>query len=114
MGALPGLRAATGPGVLGGQYYGPGGLLRARGYPKLAHSEYLCLSGPCERDTAVPTGVEPGWLPGKAIGAGARPVPGLRTRPALPYPLLSRSAARFLATQWESYTARCEAIRDRV
>ena len=38
MGALPALRAATDPGVLGGQYYGPGGLLGTRGYPKLAHS----------------------------------------------------------------------------
>ena len=38
MGALPTLRAATDPGVLGGQYYGPGGLFGARGYPKLAHS----------------------------------------------------------------------------
>src|SRR5215467_10420648 len=34
MGALPVLRAATDPGVLGGQYYGPGGFLGARGYPK--------------------------------------------------------------------------------
>jgi NAD(P)-dependent dehydrogenase (short-subunit alcohol dehydrogenase family) len=38
MGALPTLRAATDPGVLGGQYYGPGGFFGARGYPKLAHS----------------------------------------------------------------------------
>ena len=38
MGALPVLRAATDPGVLGGQYYGPGGLLGARGFPKLAES----------------------------------------------------------------------------
>src|SRR6266478_7502247 len=38
MGALPALRAATDPGVAGGQYYGPGGLLGTRGYPKLAHS----------------------------------------------------------------------------
>jgi NAD(P)-dependent dehydrogenase (short-subunit alcohol dehydrogenase family) len=38
MGALPVLRAATDPGVLGGQYYGPGGFFGARGYPKLAHS----------------------------------------------------------------------------
>jgi len=36
--ALPVLRAATDPGVLGGQYYGPGGLFGARGYPKLAES----------------------------------------------------------------------------
>ena len=38
MGALPVLRAATDPGVLGGQYYGPGGLFGARGYPELAKS----------------------------------------------------------------------------
>jgi NAD(P)-dependent dehydrogenase (short-subunit alcohol dehydrogenase family) len=38
MGALPVLRAATDPGVVGGQYYGPGGLFGARGYPKLAES----------------------------------------------------------------------------
>src|SRR4029450_13920982 len=38
MGALPMLRAATDPGVLGGQYYGPGGLFGARGYPTLAGS----------------------------------------------------------------------------
>jgi NAD(P)-dependent dehydrogenase (short-subunit alcohol dehydrogenase family) len=38
MGALPTLRAATDPGVLGGQYYGPGGLLGTRGYPEPAHS----------------------------------------------------------------------------
>jgi hypothetical protein len=38
MGALPVLRAATDPGVLGGQYYGPRGFLGTRGYPKLAHS----------------------------------------------------------------------------
>ena len=38
MGALPILRAATDPAVLGGQYYGPGGFLGTRGYPKLAES----------------------------------------------------------------------------
>src|SRR5262249_45333881 len=38
MGALPILRAATDPGVLGGQYYGPGGFFGTRGYPKLAQS----------------------------------------------------------------------------
>src|SRR5262245_1076560 len=47
MGALPILRAATDPGVLGGQYYGPGRLLGTRGYPELAHS-----SGQ-SRDTAI-------------------------------------------------------------
>src|SRR5262249_1956978 len=36
MGALPVLHAATDPGVLGGQYYGPGPFFGARGYPKPA------------------------------------------------------------------------------
>src|SRR6266700_1226107 len=47
IGALPVLRAATDPGVLGGQYYGPGRLLGTRGYPELA-----CSSGQ-SRDTAI-------------------------------------------------------------
>ena len=47
MGALPTLRAATDPGVLGGQYYGPGGFSGARGYPKLARSSRQ------SRDTAI-------------------------------------------------------------
>src|SRR6266851_5408152 len=47
MGALPVLRAATDPGVLGGQYYGPGGLFGVRGYPELAHSSRQ------SRDTAI-------------------------------------------------------------
>jgi len=38
MGALPILRAATDPGGIGGQYYGPRGFFGARGYPALAHS----------------------------------------------------------------------------
>lgn len=38
MGALPTLRAATDPDVLGGQYYGPHGFQEARGYPKLVRS----------------------------------------------------------------------------
>jgi len=38
MGALPTLRAATDPAVLGGQYYGPGGRGEVRGYPKLVES----------------------------------------------------------------------------
>jgi hypothetical protein len=32
------LRAASDPKVAGGQYYGPGGFLGTRGYPKLARS----------------------------------------------------------------------------
>ena len=47
MGALPTLRAAADPGVLGGQYYGPGGFFGARGYPELAHSSRR------SRDTAL-------------------------------------------------------------
>ena len=38
MGALPTLRAASDPGVLGGQYYGPDGFAEQRGYPKLVTS----------------------------------------------------------------------------
>jgi len=38
MGALPSLRAATDPGVLGGQYYGPEGILEQRGNPKVVTS----------------------------------------------------------------------------
>ena len=38
MGALPTLRAATDPGVLGGEYYGPDGPGGVRGYPKLVPS----------------------------------------------------------------------------
>jgi NAD(P)-dependent dehydrogenase (short-subunit alcohol dehydrogenase family) len=37
-GALPTLLAATGPGVRGGQYYGPDGIGEWRGAPKLARS----------------------------------------------------------------------------
>ncbi|OFJ50365.1 SDR family NAD(P)-dependent oxidoreductase [Mycolicibacterium grossiae] len=33
MGALPTLRAATDPGVSGGEYYGPGGFAEMRGFP---------------------------------------------------------------------------------
>jgi NAD(P)-dependent dehydrogenase (short-subunit alcohol dehydrogenase family) len=38
MGALPSLRAATDPSVLGGQYYGPDGFGEQRGYPKIVSS----------------------------------------------------------------------------
>ena len=36
--ALPTLRAATDPGVLGGQYFGPDGFGEQRGHPKLVAS----------------------------------------------------------------------------
>jgi NAD(P)-dependent dehydrogenase (short-subunit alcohol dehydrogenase family) len=38
MGALPTLRAATDPAVLGAQYYGPDGFAEQRGYPKIVSS----------------------------------------------------------------------------
>ncbi|TBL44464.1 MULTISPECIES: SDR family NAD(P)-dependent oxidoreductase [unclassified Micromonospora] len=38
MGALPTLRAATDPAVLGGQYYGPGGRNEVMGHPRLVTS----------------------------------------------------------------------------
>ncbi|MBY0290587.1 MAG: SDR family NAD(P)-dependent oxidoreductase [Mycobacteriaceae bacterium] len=38
MGALPTLRAATDPGVLGGQYFGPDGFAEQRGYPVVVAS----------------------------------------------------------------------------
>ncbi|TDT97300.1 NAD(P)-dependent dehydrogenase (short-subunit alcohol dehydrogenase family) [Streptomyces sp. 846.5] len=38
MGALPTLRAATDPDVIGGQYYGPGGFQQYKGYPKPVES----------------------------------------------------------------------------
>ena len=38
MGALPTLRAAADPGVVGGQYYGPDGFGEQRGYPKIVAS----------------------------------------------------------------------------
>jgi NAD(P)-dependent dehydrogenase (short-subunit alcohol dehydrogenase family) len=38
MGALPTLRAATDPGVLGGQYFGPDGFGQQQGYPKVVAS----------------------------------------------------------------------------
>jgi NAD(P)-dependent dehydrogenase (short-subunit alcohol dehydrogenase family) len=41
MGALPTLRAATDPGVIGGQYYGPDGFGEQRGYPKVVASSQV-------------------------------------------------------------------------
>jgi NAD(P)-dependent dehydrogenase (short-subunit alcohol dehydrogenase family) len=38
MGALPSLRAATDPAVVGGQYFGPDGFAQTRGYPKVVGS----------------------------------------------------------------------------
>jgi NAD(P)-dependent dehydrogenase (short-subunit alcohol dehydrogenase family) len=41
MGALPTLRAATDPGVLGGQYFGPDGFAEQQGYPKVVASSVV-------------------------------------------------------------------------
>ena len=38
MGALPVLRAATDPGVQGGEYYGPRGFQQSKGHPKALSS----------------------------------------------------------------------------
>ena len=46
MGALPVLHVATDPGVLCGQYYGPGGFFRARGHPELAESSRQSTTRP--------------------------------------------------------------------
>lgn len=46
-GALPTLRAATDPGAVGGQYYGPGGRQQLRGNPRLVSSS------PASHDIAV-------------------------------------------------------------
>jgi NAD(P)-dependent dehydrogenase (short-subunit alcohol dehydrogenase family) len=47
MGALPTLRAATDPAVVGGQYYGPDGRGEVRGYPRLV------TSSPASHDEAT-------------------------------------------------------------
>jgi NAD(P)-dependent dehydrogenase (short-subunit alcohol dehydrogenase family) len=49
MGALPTLRAATDPGVLGGQYYGPDGFAEQRGYPKVVASSEKSHDGEVQR-----------------------------------------------------------------
>ena len=46
MGALPTLRAATDPGVLGGQYFGPDGFAEQRGYPKVVASSARPTTSP--------------------------------------------------------------------
>jgi NAD(P)-dependent dehydrogenase (short-subunit alcohol dehydrogenase family) len=49
MGALPSLRAATDPGVLGGQYYGPDGFGEQRGYPKVVSSSKVSHDAEAQR-----------------------------------------------------------------
>jgi NAD(P)-dependent dehydrogenase (short-subunit alcohol dehydrogenase family) len=49
IGALPTLRAATDAGVLGGQYYGPDGILEMRGFPKVVASNDRSHDGEVQR-----------------------------------------------------------------
>jgi NAD(P)-dependent dehydrogenase (short-subunit alcohol dehydrogenase family) len=49
MGALPTLRAATDPGVLGGQYFGPDGFGEQRGYPKVVASSEVSHDADAQR-----------------------------------------------------------------
>ena len=60
MGALPTLRAATDPAVLGGQYYGPGDRGESRGYPKLVTSS----PDPMTRPPSSACGPSPKSSPG--------------------------------------------------
>ncbi|TNE92407.1 MAG: SDR family NAD(P)-dependent oxidoreductase [Deltaproteobacteria bacterium] len=71
MGALPQLYAATHPDVVGGDYYGPGGLGEFRGYPKKVDSSKRSHDTDLQRqlwDQSVElTGVDFGML---AVGNG--------------------------------------------
>src|SRR6476661_1237737 len=49
MGALPTLRAATDPGVLGGQYFGPDGFGEQRGYPMVVASSRVSHDADAQR-----------------------------------------------------------------
>ncbi|MCO4744870.1 MAG: SDR family NAD(P)-dependent oxidoreductase [Proteobacteria bacterium] len=50
MGALPQLFAATHPDVVGGDYYGPGGMFEFRGYPKKVESSKRSHDTELQRD----------------------------------------------------------------
>jgi len=49
MAALPTLRAATDPGVLGGQYFGPDGFAEQRGHPKVVASSVASYDTDAQR-----------------------------------------------------------------
>ncbi|BBX66856.1 SDR family NAD(P)-dependent oxidoreductase [Mycolicibacterium psychrotolerans] len=66
MGALPTLRAATDPGVLGGQYYGPDGFGEQRGYPKVVASSAV------SHDTAAQRRL---WAVSEELTSVTYPVP---------------------------------------
>ena len=63
----PTLRAAADPTVRGGQYYGPGGFLQLRGYPKLVSSNGK------SQDVAVQKRL---WAVSEALTGVVYPAPG--------------------------------------
>jgi NAD(P)-dependent dehydrogenase (short-subunit alcohol dehydrogenase family) len=66
MGALPTLRAATDPGVLGGQYFGPDGFGEQRGYPKVVASSAVSHDTEAQRRL---------WTVSEELTSVAYPVP---------------------------------------
>jgi NAD(P)-dependent dehydrogenase (short-subunit alcohol dehydrogenase family) len=68
MGALPSLRAATDPGVLGGQYFGPDGFAEQRGYPVVVTSTRV------SHDVAAQKRL---WMVSEELTGVAFPVPAL-------------------------------------
>jgi NAD(P)-dependent dehydrogenase (short-subunit alcohol dehydrogenase family) len=68
MGALPTLRAATDPGVIGGQYFGPDGLAEQRGYPVVVASSRV------SHDTAAQRRL---WTVSEELTGVTFPVPAL-------------------------------------
>jgi NAD(P)-dependent dehydrogenase (short-subunit alcohol dehydrogenase family) len=68
MGALPSLRAATDPGVLGGQYFGPDGFAEQRGYPVVVTSTRV------SHDVAAQKRL---WTVSEELTGVAFPVPAL-------------------------------------
>jgi NAD(P)-dependent dehydrogenase (short-subunit alcohol dehydrogenase family) len=68
MGALPTLRAATDPGVIGGQYFGPDGFAEQRGYPVVVASTRV------SHDTAAQRRL---WTVSEELTGVTFPVPAL-------------------------------------
>lgn len=85
MGALPTLRAATDPAVLGGQYYGPGNRGEIRGYPKPV------TSSPDSYDRATQQRL---WTVSEELTGVTFPVPAQRQDGAGREPAVSGPAGR--------------------
>ncbi|WP_051707921.1 MULTISPECIES: SDR family NAD(P)-dependent oxidoreductase [unclassified Streptomyces] len=85
MGALPTLRAATDPAVLGGQYYGPGNRGEIRGYPKPV------TSSPDSYDRATQQRL---WTVSEKLTGVTFPVPAQRQDGAGREPAVSGPAGR--------------------